>query len=268
MAKKLLFIFFLFFSLYNSFSQERKKLITGKVADSLSIIKNANIINLQTKQGTFSNNEGLFRIFVSKGDTLVISSIQHISKKIVATEKVIDQKNVTIILKTNTYVLDEIEFKRHNLRGSLSIDTKVVPTNKKDSILRDAMDFSNIDMSIVEADDYTDLRVRPQIVETDPNSKFVGAGAAAIFPFKHSERLWALRKDLAFRKSFPYKILSELGEKFFFDKLKIPVDKYFHFLEYCNPLGIENLYKEGKLLEVIKILQTESVSYHKIIKKE
>jgi hypothetical protein len=45
-------------------------------------------------------------------------------------------------------------------------------------------------------------------------------------------------------------------------------EKYFHFLEYCNPLGIENLHKEGKNLELIKILRTESISYLKIIKKE
>ncbi|WP_298777926.1 hypothetical protein [uncultured Polaribacter sp.] len=267
MLKKILFIF-LTFIFFSSFSQERKKLIIGKVSDSLSIIKNANIINLKTKQGTFSNDDGLFRIFVSKGDTLNVSSVQHISKQIIISKKIIEQKTITISLKSNTYVLDEFELKRHNLRGSLSIDTKFVPTNKKDSLLRNVMDFSKIDMNIVEADDYIDKRVRPQIVSTDPNSKFVGAGAAISLPFKHSARLWALRKDLAYKKSFPYKILSELGGIFFFDELKIPVDKYFHFLEYCNPLGIENLHKKGKLLDVIKILQTESTSYLKIIKKE
>ena len=86
--------------------------------------------------------------------------------------------------------------------------------------------------------------------------------------FKNSERLWALRKKLARKKEFPYKVLSELGEQFFFKKLKIPVDRYFHFLEYCNPLGIENLHKEGKLLELIKIFEKESIPYLKIIKKE
>ena len=123
-------------------------------------------------------------------------------------------------------------------------------------------------MKIVEADDYIDKRVRPQINETDPTRAFAGAGTSVYIPFKHSERLWALRRNLAYKKSFPYKILSELGEKFFFDELKIPVEKYFHFLEYCNPLGIEKLYKKGKTLEVIKILRQEHVTYLDIIKKE
>ncbi|MGY0426867.1 MAG: hypothetical protein ACWIPI_08585 [Polaribacter sp.] len=73
---------------------------------------------------------------------------------------------------------------------------------------------------------------------------------------------------MARKKDFPYKIMSELGEKFFFEKLKIPVDNYFHFLEYCNPLGIEQLHKDGKLLDIIKIFERESKTYLKIINKK
>jgi len=149
----------------------------------------------------------------------------------------------------------------------LGIDIKDVPTNKKDSMLRNVMDFSKVNMKIVESDDYIDNRVRPQIVRTDPNMFFGGVGATLNVSFKYSKRLWALRKKLANQKAFPYKVLSELGEKFFFEKLKIPVDNYFHFLEYCNPLGVEKLHEENNILELIKIFEKESISYLKIIKK-
>ena len=268
MLKKILLITvtILYFSV--TFSQEKKHLISGKVIDSISVVKNANIINLKTKQGTFSNDNGLFRMFVSIGDSLRISSVQHKTKTIVINNKNFKNKELIIQLVASIYLLDEFELKRNELSGRLDEDAKSVPTNKKDSLLNNLMDFSKIDMKIVEADDYIDSRVRPQINETDPTKAFAGAGTSVYMPFKYSERLWALRRDLAYKKSFPYKILSELGEKFFFDELKIPVEKYFHFLEYCNPLGIENLYKKGNTLQVIKILRRESVSYHKIIKKE
>ena len=55
----------------------------------------------------------------------------------------------------------------------------------------------------------------------------------------------------------PAKLLSELGEDFFFKDLEIPIEKYAHFITYCSYLGIEELYKERKLLEVIKILREE-----------
>ena len=268
MIKKILLLFVFFISIFNSFSQEKNRIISGKILDSLGVVKNANIINLKTKQGTFSSDNGLFRIFVSEGDTLILSSVQHLSKRILITKNIIDRREIKIILTSNIYTLDEFELKRHDLSGRLGIDTKTVPTDKKDSLLRNVMDFSKVNMKVIEGNDYTDERVRPPINETDPTARFAGAGGTAVISFKYSERLWALRKKLAQKKAFPYKILSELGDKFFFDTLEIPIDKYFHFLEYCNPLGVEDLHKEGKLLEVIKILRRESISYHKIIKKE
>ena len=265
MAKKLLQLFLLFFTGI-SLSQEKGKLITGQIVDSLGIVKNANIINLKTNQGTFSSDNGNFGIFVSIGDALQISSIQHITRKITISKKNIENESLKIKLIPNTYVLEEFELKRNHLMGRLGVDVNAVPTDVKDSLLRNVMDFSNVNFKKAEADDYIDKRVRPQIVNTDPNSEFVGAGAAIVMPFKNYESI--LRKELNRKKAVPNKILTELGEQFFFEELKIPKDNYFHFLEYCNPLGIEDLHKENKILEMIKIFQKESVPYLKIIKKE
>lgn len=268
MISKRLFFSCLLLCNLSFFAQKKNIILSGKVIDSLGIVKNANIINLKTDQGTFSNDEGLFRIFVSEGDSIQFSSIQHYTKKVTINTQIFNDKNIEITLTASTYVLNEFELKKHNLSGRLGIDTKNVPIDKKDSLLKKVMDFSKVNMKIVEGDDYIDTRVRPQIVTVDPTARFVGVGATANIAFKYSEKLWALRKELERKKAFPYKLLSELGDKFFFDDLKIPLDNYFHFLEYCNPLGIEQLHKKGKLLEVIKILKDESISYLKIIKNE
>jgi hypothetical protein len=264
--KKTLLIF-LFLLTFSSFSQERRALVVGKIVDTLTIIKNANIINLKTNQGTFSSDNGDFRMFVKKGDSLRISSIQHITKFIVINKKDVKNASINITLRENTVVLDTFELKRHNLFGRLGIDSKSVPTNKKDSLLRDLLDFSKINMNVVAPEDHID-KMKPPINNVDPTAKFSGAGASIVMPFKGSERLWALRKELARKKAFPFKIMSELGEKFFFEQLKIPVEKYFHFLGYCNSLGIEELHKDKKVLEIIKIFQSESKTYLEIIKKE
>ncbi len=269
MIKKLLLLLPFLFVFVNLQAQEKKQIITGKVIDSVGVIKNANVINVNTSQGTFSSDKGLFRIFVAKGDTLRFSSVQHITKKVIVTEKIFNKKKLEVQLISNIYNLTSFELKRHNLTGRLGIDTKDVPKNEKDSLLRNVMDFSNVDFS--EKDFTIDeiTKAKPPMVNTMQGAiPMAGAGASVVMPFKGSERLWALRKKLAQKKAFPYKILSELGEKFFFDELKIPIEKYFHFLEYCNPLGIEDMHKENRMLELIKILRTESVSYLKIIKNE
>jgi hypothetical protein len=268
MIKKLLTFFFFFLLVLNTSSQEKRTLVSGKVIDSLEAVNNVTIINLKTNQGTSSNNNGVFRLFLQLGDSIKVSSVQHLTKIITVNEFNIKQKSITIFLKSKIYELDEFDLKRNDLSGRLGIDTKEVPLNKKDSLLRDVIDFSKVNMKIVEGDDHIDQKVRPPINETDPNKKFKGAGATISISYKYSERLWALRKKLELQKKFPYTILSELGDAFFFDELQIPIEKYFHFLEYCNPLGIEDLHKEGKQLELIKILREESISYLKIIKKE
>ena len=100
MEKKILTIF-LFVITLPSLSQNNGTLISSRILDSLGIVKNANIINLNTNQGTFSSDAGRFQIYAKKGDTLRISSIQHITQKIKITPQIIENKALIIILKPN-----------------------------------------------------------------------------------------------------------------------------------------------------------------------
>ena len=63
-------------------------------------------------------------------------------------------------------------------------------------------------------------------------------------------------------------LISEFGETFFENDLKIPTEKYYSFLEYCNPLGIENLFKENRKIELINVLKKESITYLLLINKK
>ncbi len=268
MFKKLLLLLFCFSFSLSVFSQKKAIFVYGKVLDSLGVVKNANILNLSTNKGTSSNDQGEFRMYVSLGDSLRISSVQHDVAVSVITKYNLESKHFAIRLKRKTYVLDEIVLKKHNLTGSLTSDTKQTPEDKKEKALKNTMDFSKVDMNAHVADDHIDKNVRPEVVRTDPNLAFgMGAGGKFVMPFKYSERLWALRRQVSYQKKFPELLLEEFGEEFFFVDLKIPKEKYHHFLEFCNPLGIEHLYLQQKKLEVIKILKRESTAYHKILKE-
>ena len=266
MTKKTLLISLLLLT-FTCISQERRTIIRGKVTDSISTVKNANIINIKSNQGTFSSDNGEFTLFVRKGDSLRISSIQHITQFILIRKKDVNNKFINLKLTYNTVSLDTFELKRHNLSGRLGIDSKSVPTDRKDSLLSAILDFSKMNMNIVAPDDHIDT-MKPSLNNVDPTARFAGLGASGKTSNKSSARLWALRRELARREAFPYKIMAELGEKFFFKQLKIPVERYFHFLEYCNFLNIEDLHKDKKMLDIIKIFETESKTYLKIIKKE
>lgn len=266
MVKKLLFLILLLPIL--STGQNNRKVFYGIISDSIGVVTNAHIINMNTKQGTFSNKNGGFKMFAKVNDSIRLSSVGYEVKTIIVSAEHFGISDDYFFLKRKTYQLDEVEIKKHNLRGLLATDMLKTPKDRKAEALEKVMNFSDVDWNATVKDDHIDKRVRPEVVRTDPNLGFVGAGASIYIPFGYSKRLWALRRKLAHNKSFPSKILSELGENFFFKELKIPIENYHHFLEYCNPLGIENLHAENKILEIITIFREQHISYLKIIKKE
>ena len=239
----------------------------GKLKDSSSVVKNANIINLKTNKGTFSNDFGDYKIIVSVGDTLQFSSVQHKTIYRIVNNFVYRSEVLDVFMISSTYELDEVVLKRNDLDGFLSLDLKKTPEDRKAEALKRTMDFSNANMKAIYNGDYIDQRVRPPTNNVDPTAMFAGAGGGVSIPFKYSERLWALRKDIEFRTNFPAMLLSEFGEPFFENDLKIPTDNYYNFLEYCNPIGIEDLFKQNRKIELINVLKKESISYLLLLNK-
>lgn len=267
MNKKLL-LFAIFLISIKSVSQEDRKPFYGEIYDELGVLSGTHIINITTKNATYSNENGEFRIPVKVGDTLKITSIGYKTLFITSSEKHLSIAKNRFKMTRDIVELDEIKVKSHNLTGSLALDFKRIPKDKKAVALANTMDFSNINMKAKTRDDYVDKRVRPHIVQTDPVSANAGAGSSVGVPFGSSKKLWALRRELNFKESFPSKLLNEFGEGFFFQKLKIPVENYTQFITYCSYLNIEKLYQENKKLEVIQILRKENINFLKSIKKE
>lgn len=265
--KRLLLIYFLFFQLI-LFSQNKPLLIKGFTKDSLGVVKDANVWNLSTGKGTFSSEEGSFEIFASEGDSIKISSIPHETKTLVFSKQNFKEQTTAIYLTIKVTVLDEFELKQNNLTGSLFTDVKNVPTKIRDSILADNMNYIINAKKGKLIPDIIDTKVKPPPNDVDPISGSAPRSSGGIgMPLKSLRKERAKKAHLNFIRAFPKKLLTDLGNDFFFVQLKIPKERYYHFLEFCNPLGIEKKYKNGKALEVIEILRNESVGYLKIINK-
>ena len=263
--KNLIFIFLLVSSISTK-AQKDNFWLYGKLKDSSSVVKNANIINLKTNKGTFSNDFGDYKIIVSVGDTLQFTSVQHKTVYRIINDFVYRSEVLDVFLTNSTYELDEVVLKTNDLDGFLSLDLKKTPEDKRAEALKKTMDFSNVNMKAIYNGDYIDQRVRPPMNNVDPTAMFAGAGGGVSIPVKFSERLWALRRDLDFKTNFPKKLLSEFGKPFFENDLGIPPEKYYNFLEYCNPLGNEDLYRQNRKMEMILVLKRESITYLEITK--
>ena len=244
--------------------------VQGKVIDSAGVVKDVHVVDLKSNKGTYTNDFGDYKILVSIGDTLQFSSVNHQTIKRVINRFVYRSEILDLFIPVKTVELEEFDLKTHDLDGFISLDRKKTPVDRKGAALKRVMDFSGEDMDVIYDGDFIDSKVRPPEVIVDPTAFFagVGAGGMAYITFKNSEKLWALRKKVDFQLAFPKLLISEFGEKFFEEDLLIPPEKYYHFLEDCNPLGIEDLYQQNRKIELINILRVESKKYVMILQEE
>jgi hypothetical protein len=132
MIKKTVFIASLFITLAAK-SQERSALF-GVIKDTVAPIENVHIVNLNTKYGTITANNGRFKIFATVGDTLEISAIQYQEKKHLIRSSSFSFEGLVLYLTPKIYELEEIKLKKHKLTGSLGADLNVVPKSNVPTI--------------------------------------------------------------------------------------------------------------------------------------
>ncbi|WP_028888954.1 carboxypeptidase-like regulatory domain-containing protein [Tenacibaculum ovolyticum] len=128
---KYLFFFIFLVSFFKTQSQENRSFLYATVKDKIGPVINAHILNKNTKQGTFTNENGEFRILAKSNDRLQISFVGYETSIFNIEIKHFGiQKTIFELLKTN-YELDEVTIKQNNLLGYLSADSKNIKTEKK-----------------------------------------------------------------------------------------------------------------------------------------
>lgn len=263
--KKIIWPIFIVISFHLN-AQEIKTKLLGTVLSNTKRLSNVHIINLSSKRGTISNINGEFEMYAQLNDTLYVSSIQYKKVKIAVSKIMIRTQKIFIITQPKTYKLKEVIVRNHDLTESLYHDIWNKPKDTLPQINVISKDFKNLDFSGIAFDNDAISANRPPDVEHLVNP-ISGGGAAATMPNYQLIAEHKLRKRLKQQKNFPKRIISELGKKYFTDDLQISRDSIHHFLTYCETKNILNLYNQNKLLEVIKILRQEALTY-KALKKE
>jgi hypothetical protein len=260
MLKKISVLLFLYLISQSSDAQTARIVINGKIKNSVAKpISNTHIINLTTKVGTVSNEDGAFQIPVKEGDWLQISNIQFITKKVKIKKGNLKEQSLLIHLIPVENKLEEVVIKK-KLKGFLSLDRI---DKKKDTIPKvnkEYYNFSTMDLSFKGIKNLQD-KSNAQY-QTDPTMKNVATTIASVGISDNSSKKKRARRNLLnFKKNLPSLIIKEYGNKFFIETLKIPKNHLFLFLEYCNQFNIDQLFKERKHLKLLKILLKESKSY-------
>ena len=180
MKKQLLLLLFFLTVTFKIISQENRKFLYATIKDKVGAVANAHIINKKTNQGTYTNEEGEFRILAKVNDSLQISFVGYKTTFLIVKIKHFGMFKNNIYLEKETLELDEIILKTHNLEGVLSIDIKQTPENKINKIVANLVNgIKNIDFEKITTNkiDVIDRSKAPDMQkQTDPTAKFAGVG--------------------------------------------------------------------------------------------
>lgn len=263
--KKLL-LFFLGFGAMQLTAQRSNFWLKGIVRDSTELIANAHIVNLSTEKGTFSDDYGMYRLVVSIGDTIRVSSVQYESRTTVITEQIAFSKKLNFLLARKVVELDEIVLKEHDLTGILGTDRKKVP---KDSIAAMGRSISDAIEELAEkepqrvprnSDSATKETSSVVTRNADPTKKFDGVGGAIGLGSGNRQ------KEKITSDTFTNSVILKRYGKAFFLELGIPENHIFNFISHCKKFNIKELYNKGFFLQIAVILERESTVYLKILK--
>ena len=253
MKRKPICLLLLLFFAMKGFSQEKYVLISGKIISANNAVGNVHIVNLKTKLGAVSNDNGEFEMMVSHDDILLFSSIEYERKEIKITENYLKYKIIVVELVPSVNELNEVFIE--GLTGNLNYDIKKVPN---DTIKKHTFFLKPGDLKKVLPPDLHGAKKAPYVGFFPPIPGSVPLPDAA---YEAEQRL---KREISRKKQFPSKIVKQFGLAYFTDKLHIPEEKIDHFLAYCEDRNIIAFYYKNNLLEVIQILREESAAYNAV----
>ncbi|CAL2103199.1 Carboxypeptidase-like protein [Tenacibaculum sp. 190130A14a] len=268
MIKKLYLLIFILIATSIS-AQNKRPIFYGQVIDSVGPLANVHVINIHTNQGTFTNDNGEFRIFAQEKDSLQFSFVGYQTKKTILEHTNFGLSENKFFLEKQTEVLDEVVVKKHNLTGSLAIDIKKVPKDRIDDMMTSLMEgIMNIDYStpVIEKIDEID-RAKAPIVNTSPIANGATLFSGSLFTSKKKLEQKIKINKLKSRDRFYKRLFTEVNKQYFIDELNIPKDSIYQFIDYCNIGKIQRFITEKNILELLKHLEDQSVAYLETIKR-
>jgi len=257
LKKGIFTILFLFASVL-IIAQKKQYLLKGKVQDSIEIVKNANIVNLKTKDGASSNDFGGFQILASIGDTLLISSLQHYTLYQTITKEDITNKELSIYLTSKRHQLKEIVLKKTNLTGSLILDMK----RKKN----DPKEINAVTLGLPFAG-----RKKLSQIDRKLHTATTSGGLVPLDLILNilSGRLKKLKEEKKIvEENNDVDAMMVKMKHFLASNFKIKEDDHFRFLYFCRSDSLFNKKFINNELDLIKFLHLKSKEFNKIQENE
>ncbi|PCH77887.1 MAG: hypothetical protein COB98_02160 [Flavobacteriaceae bacterium] len=243
------FLLFLFIALSVQ-GQEKSVRLKGKVIHANKGVQLITVHNARSNKGEITPGNGVFNLSVQLGDSIHFSSLEYIKRVIIISDYHIKNKILNVYLEPLVNELNEV-----------FLDKKI------------HLDFSNLYVAKnIQLDvDEIDLRKPPNAVKlTNPNQRTSFNFIAIISLFtknirkKNREKKALFNREEKAKTIFLENIIDLYGDKYLQQKLHIPEDRIYQFIEYCNDKGVTILYRNNPI-DVLDFLVKRSLEFNKII---
>ncbi|CAL2103201.1 Carboxypeptidase-like regulatory domain-containing protein [Tenacibaculum sp. 190130A14a] len=247
------------------YSQEHRKYMYAEINDKIGPVVNAHIINLQTGQGTFSNDNGEFRILSKENDSLKISSVGYKTISFIVQKSNFGIEKNNISLQKVAIDLDEVEVKRNNLLGNLTSDSKLVKKEKE-------INAETLKLPYAGSKKLTPAERKLYTAKGGDFPFLIGFGAIVSVDYilnSISGRIKKLEKGLQHeRLEQRVTYLKSTFSNYIITDLKINESDLYRFIYFC--LSDENFYTNLQLSEVVIInsLKDKSLEFKKLNPKD
>lgn len=245
--------------------------LKGQVLNSENNISDILVTNLNSNKTTITDYKGNFIIEVKLNDTIQLRAFQFISKKIIVSDSIFSQKNVTIQLKENVIELDEVTISSYKLFGNLAYDIKSIKL--KPTVTASSLGLPNADVKPLTQNERL-------LAEADSGKWLYFYEKDSIYTYRPtliinlhkiinriSGRTRNMRERVADDKEL--KITNEIrniySEQTLSNEFNIPKAKIKLFFEYCEGQPDFSKLSENKNpFEIWEYFKTKSIEFRKL----
>lgn len=228
--------------------------IEGRTVENGEGIPDVHILNLSARTATITNADGVFRLEVSQGDTLMISAVRYMRLMWVISPEALEAGEIEIPLQPFVNELDEVVVSPYALTGDLAEDLTRVPENK-------APTSYSLNLPNATARKYTPT-------ENRLNEATTGAGLVPLNPLLNAitGRTKRLKKQLAVENRFAklMEIRQPFADSVFVDQLGIPEERLSDYLYFCEVDSLFNAVAySGDQLRIWAFFRRKGEEYRK-----
>jgi len=261
------------------FGQDNSTLLNGKVSSSKNDVSNVLIVNLNSNKSTITDTLGLFSIEVKLKDSVRITAVQYLPKKIVISESHMNSSLITIQLIDNIIDLSEVTVTPYNLTGEIDRDIdrlQIEPTVTSYSLGLQNADVTKMTQSerlLQEADrgKYVSLQIVDEYGKLNEILSYVGFGLSVkVNTHKIMNKVSGRTKSLEEmverdeNMNLEKEIIYKFSKRTIADHFNIPESNVNGFLTYClSQPDFNELSDSGNMAEIWTYLETKSVDFKK-----